>query len=123
MRSEIKKNRGTQDQGDASIAALKPSYAVGFLKDPGASAANAADRASSDHQMKSDTEEPPNNHPTLVNVGRRKLVSFARRLTAPISKRHRPIVPDPVNQGSKRSEFCAKSISQLIQIPMISSSV
>jgi predicted GNAT family acetyltransferase len=31
--------------------------------------------------MKSDTEEPSNNRPTLVNVGRRKLVSFARRLT------------------------------------------
>ena len=52
-----------------------------ILKDPGASAANAADRASSIHQMKSDTEEPSNNRPTLVNVGRRKLVSFARRLT------------------------------------------
>jgi hypothetical protein len=32
--------------------------------------------------MKSDTEEPSNNRPTLVKVGRRKLISFARRLTA-----------------------------------------
>jgi len=31
--------------------------------------------------MKSDAEEPSNHRPTLVNVGRRKLVSFARRLT------------------------------------------
>jgi transposase-like protein len=45
-----------------------------ILKDPGASAANVADRASSIHQMKSDTEEPSNNRPTLVNVGRRKVV-------------------------------------------------
>jgi hypothetical protein len=51
------------------------------FKRPGASAANAADRASSNHQMKSNTEEPSNDRPTLVNVGRRKLVSFARRLT------------------------------------------
>jgi hypothetical protein len=63
MKSEIPKpktqnpkpktqNPGTQDQGHPSIAALKPSYAMVILKDPRASAANAADRASSIHQMK-----------------------------------------------------------------------
>ena len=54
-------------------------------KGPGASAANAADRAFSIHQMKSHTKEPSNNRPTLLNVGRRNVVSFARRLTRKIN--------------------------------------
>jgi hypothetical protein len=81
MRSEIK-NTGYLCQG-VRLDHRSQAFLCGrILKDPGASAANAADRASSINQMKSDTEEPSNNHPTLVNVGRRKLVSFARRLTA-----------------------------------------
>jgi hypothetical protein len=37
--------------------------------------------------MKSNTAEPSNTRPTLVNVGRRKLVHFARRLTATVQYR------------------------------------
>jgi hypothetical protein len=51
------------------------------FKTPGASAANAADCASSIHQMKSNTEEPSNGCLTLVKVGRRTVVRIARRLT------------------------------------------
>jgi hypothetical protein len=46
--------------------------------------------------MKSDTEEPSNNRPTLVNVARRKLVSFARRLTT------QSVISD-VADGSERA--------------------
>ena len=52
-----------------------------ILKHPGASAANATDRASSIHQMKSDTRGPSNSRLTLVKVGRRSMVRIARRLT------------------------------------------
>ena len=79
--SRKSKNRETQGQG-VPLDRRSQAFLCGrILKDPGASAANAADRASPIHQMKSDTKEPSNNRPTLVNVGRRKLVRFARRLT------------------------------------------
>jgi hypothetical protein len=80
MRSEIQKLVDPRSRG--SLDSRSQAFLYGrILKDPEASAANAADRTSSIHQMKSDTEELSNNRPTLINVGRRKLVSFARRLT------------------------------------------
>jgi hypothetical protein len=87
MRSESPKSRGPKTKGYTSIAALKLSYAVDFLRDPGASAADAADRAASSHPMKTGTEAPSRKSPTLVNVGRRKVVSFARRLTPALGAR------------------------------------
>jgi hypothetical protein len=80
MRSEMKKAGGPKVKGLPQSPLSSPSSRI--LKDSAASAANAADRAASIHQMKSDTEAPSNNPPTLVNVGRRKVVNFARRLTA-----------------------------------------
>jgi hypothetical protein len=49
-----------------------------IFKTPGASAAHAADRASSIHRMKIRSPRPPQ---SLVKVGRRKLVRVGRRLT------------------------------------------
>src|SRR5208282_5241199 len=65
------KNRGSSPKGYASIAAPSASYAVGILPGLGISAADAADRAWLTIK-------------TLVNLGRRKLVSLGRWLTSPI---------------------------------------
>jgi hypothetical protein len=59
---------------------IDPSYAI-TQRNSGASAADAADHACPIHHVQSDTEEPKINRPTLVKVGRRKVVRFARRLT------------------------------------------
>jgi hypothetical protein len=44
--------------------------------------------------MKSDAEEPSNNRPTLVKVGRRKVVRIARRLTLIIRNRNQDTAPN-----------------------------
>src|SRR5450631_2195511 len=80
MRSEMQKQADPRSGGWLDRRS-QPFLCGRILKDPGASAANAADRASSIHHMKSDTADPSDNPLTLVKVGRRKLVSFARRLT------------------------------------------
>jgi hypothetical protein len=63
--------------------------------------------------MKSDTEERSNNRPTLVNVGRRKLVHFARRLT-PVERRAANESPvtrhSPKPRSRKRASYrCEQS--------------
>jgi hypothetical protein len=79
-----------------------------ILKHPGASAANAADRASSIDQMKSDTRGPSNSRRTLVKVGRRSVVRIARRLTAKGLK-YRFLAFDPASTvDSEIREWTAK---------------
>src|ERR1700687_4170024 len=80
MRSRITKTRDPRSRGTPRSPLSSLPMRADF-KRPGASAANAADRASSIHQMKSDAGEPSNNRPTLIKVGRRKVVHIARRLT------------------------------------------
>ncbi len=58
MRSEIQKTGGPLGHGHTLDRRSQGFLRSRILKDPGSSAANAADRASSIHKMKSDAKEP-----------------------------------------------------------------
>jgi len=90
MKSEIKKTGGPKVKGMPRSPLSRLPMRSDF-KRPGASAANAADCASSIHQMKPNTEEPSNGCLTLVKVGRRTVVRIARRLTPAVHRRAKDI--------------------------------